>query len=780
MSRIGVCFHGTPPLREWTCLAAVLLLLFWSPGARAQTTNLGNAIYEKDMASVRKILASGVDLDADIPGYGLTPLQQAVNDDWGDVIGVLVQSGADPNLPDDRRRTPLIEAAAAGREKAARALLDAGADPNRADRRRRTALDIAYQFEHTGIVRMLVDGGAVLDRAGPDGDPLLLRAVSDERWDVMELLLEAGASPNVQDALGTTPLMAAAGKGDAELVTRLLRADADPNAVNAMGFTARQMAEIEEMKGNAGAAQALAAAGAQDASLESRSRGEAAAAMRENLARIAEERRAEDEVSRPEASEIPGEGSYPTGRYTGPCYYDGEKGAAVDGAEGHVRFATTIFLSGHADESEWLDSPIIGDLLESMRGGTMTSGLDLASAFSLFGSSTTVAPPDCDGVTLGPGEYTQLVNYVESRWVWKEPEWGCRPGVYCSLHSETLPGYPKARRSYTYFTLGPGTAVTDPEEPCETVEKVLPTEPDLGQGGPYVVFDLHAPRSAADTARLESLFVESSKSAGIAAPADIPVELSWTIPPFMGVSPRQTDLDPYRSRVAYSYALDRMPETNDAWHTASMRVDVRALRPCLDPRPRQDSLSFLFSRDGTGNPSGGDPNWFYYWMQTDAAGGLQPGSDVRYAGRCNDGGTLGFFNFLTDRRRVYLCDGVQESNANAITGVTTYGIDNVAVTLLHEWQHKTNWEQWWQEFWDGCAGCTIYGPEWAARDADFDWVPDELEGTLGYGFVVGNPDTHNTKLKGGDEHYVAVKAEERWRIGSADRQDWAFPGARSR
>jgi cytohesin len=85
----------------------------------------------------------------------------------------LLNAGADPNARDAQGRTPLIEAAFAGRTDCAAALLSAGADPN--------ATDI-------------------------DGWTPLMEASSKGRFAVVRQLLAAGAQVNVRNEAGRTAL----------------------------------------------------------------------------------------------------------------------------------------------------------------------------------------------------------------------------------------------------------------------------------------------------------------------------------------------------------------------------------------------------------------------------------------------------------------------------------------------------------------------------------------------------------------------------------------------
>jgi hypothetical protein len=568
---------------------------------------------------------------------------------------------------------------------------------------------------------------------------------------------------------------------EAEMVRALLDAGADPNLTNATGSNAYQAAE---MVGATDAAAMLEAAGANTEAQQLRGSEDVNEAIRDNMRRANEERREEREVGKPEADEITGPGTYPTGWYTGPCSAaadDAPPTNTKDGDTGFLMFTVTGFYFGKTTEQEILDSPVFGDMLREMRGGTMTSGMDLISVMTAWGGQDIVSPPDCMPVNLGPGEYTQIVHSGESRWVWKEPEGGCRPGVYCSLRKETLPGFPKVERSYSYFDVGAVAPVAEEEDDCELVELVKPSSPVWGEdiNVQAIVFDMATVGKARDTASLIDFFVESSQSAAMLSASEIPVELTWKFPPFHGTSASVRSLDDHNSRILYDYDIDEMPEKNSDWHEGQAAVDVRALRSCLSPQPWDGTVSFLFARDGSGNPEGSVPNWFYYWMQTSASQGLRALQDVTYGAGCSDAKANGLFNGITDPDRIKICDGAQVSNTNPISGRETKGIDNFAVTVVHEWKHKTNWESFgWRRFFAECPSCEFYGPEWLAIDADRDWVPDSLEGTLGYGLRAGNPDTHNIKMKNADEHYTAYKEEEKWRLGSADREDWAYPGKR--
>lgn len=72
------------------------------------------------------------------------------------IVELLLQTGADPNLPDVQYRfTPLMWAASAGNAETVRFLLEQGADPMLADSRGRTARAIAASAGHTDLAVLL-------------------------------------------------------------------------------------------------------------------------------------------------------------------------------------------------------------------------------------------------------------------------------------------------------------------------------------------------------------------------------------------------------------------------------------------------------------------------------------------------------------------------------------------------------------------------------------------------------------------------------------------------
>ena len=278
-----------------------------------------------------------------------------------------------------------------------------------------------------------------------------------------------------------------------------------------------------------------------------------------------------------------------------------------------------------------------------------------------------------------------------------------------------------------------------------------------------------------------------SKAVAVVA-SEVPERsLEWTFPEIAGSTLKTKPEDGRGKEVEFFY--EGMPEKNSEFgKEREVSVILAPFRECMEPV--RHPVRVFFERDGMGNPSGEAPNWFYYWLQTSA--GDDQGR-VKYGG--NGGfceGQFGWFNNLEDLNNIYICDGVaREKGTNPITGQETEGIDTFAITVIHELQHKTDYENWWGDFDrdnnrpDGSynpAGTFEHKVVWRdyfnkkkQADRDGDGILDELEEDMG--LDPENPDTHNRGYK--DSEYSAYEAENAWIIGWADEEDWAVPGKQS-
>ena len=282
-----------------TVLMLTALVLPMTP-ATAQYESDGDRLAEAmesgSVAAVRRVLDSGVKSDTLV--YDSPPLLWAI---WGEhyyVAKLLIDRGADVNLPDDDGYTPLMAACDVGNKKIITLLLDRkanvnavelhygmsalqalctngdealfdllverGADVNHIDKYGGNCLEEAAFYGNKAIVeklkakgvttqyplqvacglgdleqvQKLLEAGKQVNKAneGWKNTPLHFAAGSGH-LEVVKLLVEHGASLEPGNALGATPLHVAAGSDALPVVKWLLSKGADMNAADTDGST---------------------------------------------------------------------------------------------------------------------------------------------------------------------------------------------------------------------------------------------------------------------------------------------------------------------------------------------------------------------------------------------------------------------------------------------------------------------------------------------------------------------------------------------------------------
>ena len=90
---------------------------------------------------------------------GSTPLHYAAFKGHTDVVQLLLDRGAEPNMANQHGRTPLHYAAWKGHKDVAKLLLDRGAEPNMAAQNWMTPLSYALQMGHMDVANILTENG---------------------------------------------------------------------------------------------------------------------------------------------------------------------------------------------------------------------------------------------------------------------------------------------------------------------------------------------------------------------------------------------------------------------------------------------------------------------------------------------------------------------------------------------------------------------------------------------------------------------------------------------
>ncbi|WP_194714866.1 ankyrin repeat domain-containing protein [Noviherbaspirillum soli] len=157
-------------------------------------------------------------------------------------VHLLLDANVDVNARSGQRRTPLIYAAAGGSAEVIGALLDHGANAGKRDNAGNTALHVAVLCRQYAAAAALLArmNRQQIDQPNTKGCSALFEAVSLEDAAMTRLLLQGGAQVDClwHEASSVTPLMLAAARGNADMLHDLLTAGADPDAPDWMAATA--------------------------------------------------------------------------------------------------------------------------------------------------------------------------------------------------------------------------------------------------------------------------------------------------------------------------------------------------------------------------------------------------------------------------------------------------------------------------------------------------------------------------------------------------------------
>ena len=217
---------------------------WWQFDRRDQVTALHWAAYYNLTDVVQVLLDGGAAPDM-ANGNGITPLQVAVLGWHKDVIKLLLRGKADPNKMSRLEFSPLQLASLHGndREDLVQLLLDAGAQTNEAGNKNGiTALHYATKVGHKKVVCLLLENGANVNMAEENGKTPLhfaaeeyvkkdLLSLAPERYgslrEIVQVLINGKADPNMEDKTGWTPLHY--GISSKVIVQLLLDGGAEPN-----------------------------------------------------------------------------------------------------------------------------------------------------------------------------------------------------------------------------------------------------------------------------------------------------------------------------------------------------------------------------------------------------------------------------------------------------------------------------------------------------------------------------------------------------------------------
>jgi ankyrin repeat protein len=204
-----------------------------------------------------------------VPGCSYAgPLEVAVSKGFADVVSVLLEAGARPNLWMEYGGTCLTRAAMRGHEDVVRLLLEHGTSVDVRVSDGSTALHLAAHNGSVAVIKLLIEYGIEVDARSNIGTTALHEAVIRQHLDAARALLEAGAdtdatttesmrqnredmldlitiameqdsyaSREVQDAIGKTPLYIAADTNQPTMARLLIAQGAQVDLSTNLGAT---------------------------------------------------------------------------------------------------------------------------------------------------------------------------------------------------------------------------------------------------------------------------------------------------------------------------------------------------------------------------------------------------------------------------------------------------------------------------------------------------------------------------------------------------------------
>ena len=159
------------------------------------------------------------------PESGTSPLLAAAEMNHAKILRLLLERGANPNLPSLPDKTGQTALHVANSCEAVEILLLHGADVN-SQMTVGTPLHMASAFGNINTVKALLDNGATIDAHDKARCTPLHDAVKEGGIDVLISLLYRGANPNAQNKKLETPLHMASEYGNTEVVKALLNDNA--------------------------------------------------------------------------------------------------------------------------------------------------------------------------------------------------------------------------------------------------------------------------------------------------------------------------------------------------------------------------------------------------------------------------------------------------------------------------------------------------------------------------------------------------------------------------
>ncbi len=141
--------------------------------------------------------------------HGFAALHYACEFGHYDVVKLLIDKGADVNLPGRKRKYGIMFAAENDYYNIVKLLIESGASNVRSDAFRRSPLIFAVMNGNVEIASYLLSKGAQYDKGDSSENSPLHYACAYGYYEMIDLLLEAGADLNQKNSWNLTPLLVA-------------------------------------------------------------------------------------------------------------------------------------------------------------------------------------------------------------------------------------------------------------------------------------------------------------------------------------------------------------------------------------------------------------------------------------------------------------------------------------------------------------------------------------------------------------------------------------------
>lgn len=191
---------------------------------------LSIAAWTGEVEVVKHLLDHHAEIDYQVPHSGTTALFAAASGSYSEVVRLLLERGANPNIKDKYGQTPLFIAIMQENDKVANILLDAGSNPNARDIYGRNPLMYAAAMGHQVFSNSLLQAGTDFDIADTTGRTPLLNAAAGGSLKLVQMLLDMKADPAQMDKYGRDAAYEASKRGHRDVARALLYNTGEENS----------------------------------------------------------------------------------------------------------------------------------------------------------------------------------------------------------------------------------------------------------------------------------------------------------------------------------------------------------------------------------------------------------------------------------------------------------------------------------------------------------------------------------------------------------------------